>query len=81
MKVGIVADTRLLNALRELDDRTLLAVGYNTVRNRRLATEAGNLPLATLHSVVNTVVDRVLLERANRSDDMREFLSRDEPQQ
>lgn len=73
-----MADTRLLDALRACDDRTLLAIGYNTVRSRRLATEAGNLPLATLHGVVSTVVDRVLLERSERSDDMRAFLTRDE---
>ena len=53
-----------MQALRALDSETLLAVGLNTFRNRRIAAEKGNQPLAALHGVVSVLVDRALLERA-----------------
>jgi hypothetical protein len=59
---------QIMTALRRLDSETLLAVGLNTFRNRRIATEKGNQPLAALHGVVSVLVDRALLERAAQQD-------------
>ena len=59
----------VLSGLRALDDETLLAVGYTTLKNRRLAAENGNAPLASLHGLVSVLVDRALLERAASGQD------------
>ena len=74
-----VGSNDVLNGLRALDDETLLAVGYTTLKNRRLAAEHGNTPLAQLHGMVSVLVDRALLERTNaRGPEVREYIMRDD---
>ena len=77
MPVG--SSNEVLNGLRRLDDETLLAVGYTTMRNRRLAAEKGNTPLALLHGVVGVLVDRALLERTNAcGPEVQAYVNRDD---
>ena len=67
----------ILKGLQALDTETLLAVGHTTFKNRRLASEHGNEPLAALHGMVGVLVDRALLERASaRGSEVQELLNR-----